>query len=239
MVAKQVVIFDLGGVLLSEAEVNLHKTDSPVLQELLFREQPRRIFNRAFEFAALLYGKECKSLWILGELSGNEIVTKIKEHIDSSEFDSFFVDEYERLLIKHGIEFILSSKFLVPLTEVVTEGCEFVKKCKKQGIEVAIISNWDPESFTLLKAHLPKFFALFDEQYVIIPQMVGKTKPSTEIYAHMIKVLGVELSECFFVDDSRANVEGAQCYGIKAVHHKNWQDTENQLKMMGLILGNV
>ncbi|MFI5332621.1 MAG: HAD-IA family hydrolase, partial [Candidatus Babeliales bacterium] len=103
-------------------------------------------------------------------------------------------------------------------------------------IEVAIISNWDPASFALLKAHLPEFFNLFNEKHMVIPQMIGKTKPSAEIYEYTVKILGVDPLDCFFVDDSAINVAGAQQCGIKAVHHKNWQDTERELLQIGLML---
>jgi len=99
---QQAVIFDLGGVLLREAEVNLHKANSDALKLLLGDNLPQiRIFNRAFEFAALFCGSDCKTGWILGTISGKEIVDKIKENIDNVEHDNFFRDEHERSLIKH------------------------------------------------------------------------------------------------------------------------------------------
>ncbi len=234
---QQAVIFDLGGVLLREAEVNLHKAKSDSLQKVLSGEFPKtKIFNRAFEFAALFCGPNCKSGWILGTVSGHEIVSKIKENIDKSEHDKFFKDQYERDLIKHGIEFILLPDLLVNLTEIIHEGLEFIKKCKSSGIKLSIISNWDPESFDLLKTKMPELFSLFEEAHIIIPQMVGKIKPELEIYERTVKKINVDPEFCFFVDDSKSNIEGAQRYGIKSVHHKNWQETEKELIKHGLKL---
>lgn len=239
MIQQQAVIFDLGGVLLREAEVNLHRAQSENLQRILAdKPQAIRIFNRAFEFAALLCGAQCKYGWILGTVSGHEIVSKIKENIDKQEHDGFFQNHYERGLIKHGIEFVVLPDLLVDLTETIHEGLEFVKKCKSSGIKVSIISNWDPQSFEILKTKIPELFSLFDETLIIIPQMVGKIKPEWEIYDYTVKKINLDASQVFFVDDSTANVEGAQKYGIKSVHHKNWQETEHELKKQGLKLEN-
>lgn len=94
----------------------------------------------------------------LGTTSGNHIVNKIKENIDKAEFDKFFNNAHERALIKHGIEFVLMPDLLVKHTEIIHEGFEFIKKCKDNNIKLAIISNWDPESFKIIKNKLPEFF---------------------------------------------------------------------------------
>jgi FMN phosphatase YigB (HAD superfamily) len=234
---QQIVIFDLGGVLLREAEQNLHKAPSESLQKILAGELPKlRIFNRAFEFAALFCGPACKSGWIMGTLSGHEIVSTIKQHIDSTEHNNFFKNHYERDLIKHGIEFILVPELLADLTEVIHEGVAFVKKCQSSGVKSGIISNWDPESFALLKTKMPEFFSLFGDDLVVIPQMVGKIKPQREIYDYTVKKINLDPRCFFFVDDSAANVAGAQECGIKAVCHRNWQETEAELITQGLKL---
>lgn len=231
------VIFDLGGVLLREAESNLHKAHSKNIQKALAGNVPQmRIFNRTFEFAAIFCGSECKNSWILGTVSGDEIVTKIKENIDKPEYDSFFKNQYERDLIKHGIEFVLLPEQLVELTEIIDEGLAFIETCKKNDIELAIISNWDPASFVLAQNKFNQLFAFFDEKNIVIPQMVGKTKPSPEIYAFTVQRSHSNLKDCFFVDDSPTNVKGAQEYGIKSVVHRNWQETEQALISLGLKL---
>lgn len=235
MIQPQAIIFDLGGVLLREAESNLHKSPSEKLQKVLAGQPPKiKIFNRAFEFATLLCGQNCKSGWIMGTVSGHEVVSKIKENIDKKEHDKFFRDQYERALIKHGIEFILLPDLLVGLVEVIDKGLEFIKKCKSSGIKLCILSNWDPESFELLKNKMPDFFSLFEKGHIVIPQMVGKVKPDLEIYEYVVKKLNLNPSQVFFVDDSKANVESALTYGLTSVLHKNWKETEQELINHGL-----
>lgn len=235
MTNEQVVIFDLGGVLLKEAEVNLYKANSNNLK-LLFENNSSdiRIFNRAFEFVSLFRGNNCKNDWILGVISGYDIVQTIKENIDKTKFSDFFKNEHEKSLIKYGIEFVLIPEQLIELTEVIEEGLEFVKRCRDNNIKLAIISNWDSESFKLIKIKFSEFFNLFHEQNIIIPNMLGKTKPSLEIYDYAIRKINADVSNCFFIDDSKLNVESARILGIKSVHHKNWKETRQKLIELGL-----
>lgn len=234
---KQAVIFDLGGVLVSEAEVNLHKTKSENLQKVLAGNVPKiRIFNRSFGFASLFCGLNCKSDWILGDISGEEIVSKIKENIDKPEYADFFKDTYEKDIIKHGIASILLPDLLIDLSEIIQEGFEFIKKCKSNNIQISIISNWDPASFILLQSKIPELLNLFEKNLIVIPQLVGNVKPAWEIYDYTVKAINLPLESCYFIDDSQANVEGAQKYGIKSIHHKNWKETEHELIKLGLDL---
>lgn len=232
---KQLVILDLGGVLVSEAEANLHKAKNLELQKILSGNAPKiKIFNRAFEFASLFCGAQCKNDWILGRTSGAKIVSKIKENIDNIEHANFFTNQYEKDLIKYGIEFVLLPNLLIELTEIILEGFDFIKKCKNNNIELGIISNWDPESFLILKKKLVKLFNLFDEKNIIIPQMVGSTKPDFKIYEFAIQNTKIDIENCFFIDDGLTNVKAAQNYGIKSVMHKSWIDTEKELINLGL-----
>jgi len=239
MTMKQTVLFDLGGVLLREAEANLHKAHDSELQYLLNNKIPRiKIFNRAFEFVAMLAGQDYKTDWIIGTKSGNEIAQIIKQHIDNPAHASFFTDEYERSLIKHGIDYIIDPALLAQLTDIIQEGVQFVEECKANGIEVGIISNWDPISFGILRAQIPHFFTLFPEHHIIIPHIAGAVKPSRAIYEYAIKTMNVDPVHCFFIDDSKSNVEGAQKYGITAVHHIDWKKTKEELIASGLRLRN-
>ena len=234
---KQTILFDLGGVLLREAEANLHKAHDSELQYLLNNNVARvKIFNRAFDFVALVSGVDLKAAWLIGTKSGHEIAQLIKTHIDNPEHTYFFTDEYERTLIKYGIEYVITPELLTQLTEIIDEGLKFLHECKASGIEVGIISNWDPISFEILRNQLPKFFILFPEKNIIIPHMAGATKPSREIYEYAIQKMNVDPAHCFFIDDSRANVEGARICGIKSVHHTNWHQTKEELLQHGLKL---
>lgn len=135
------------------------------------------------------------------------------------------------------MRFILLPEFNVDLTIPFEEGVTFINFCKKSNLEMGIISNWDPISFPIIKGRFPQIFDLFEDKNMVIPQMVGHVKPSLEIYefSHN-RFSDVAKEQCFFVDDNLKNIEAARSYGIKAVHHRNWSQTEQELVEQGLKL---
>lgn len=228
------IIFDLGGVLLQEAEVNMAQALPADLDIERVNGRPPRIFYRTFEFVNLIFNKECKKDFFLGNLTGLEIVEKIKECIDKKEYDFFFKNSQERTLIKYGSELILLPEKEASLTTLHQDGLDFVKRCKKNGARILILSNWQPESFALIKKKFPELFGLFDAKDIIIPALVGAIKPEPEIYIHMIKKLNLDVNRTFFIDDSAKNIAAAQACGIKGVVHRNWKQTEQELLLRGL-----
>jgi FMN phosphatase YigB (HAD superfamily) len=233
---NQMIIFDLGGVILQEAEVNLNRA---ITQEWNIDKTQSipRIFNRMFEFINLLYERDCKKQWIIGTITPEEIIQKIKDHIDKAEFSSFFKTDFEKNLIKFGSEIILLPNKLTEFTDLYVEGYEFVKKCKVKNIRISILSNWDPLSFKLIQVKFKDLFSLFDAKDLYIPATIGFIKPETEIYEYILKNANADPKKTFFVDDSSLNVAGATKVGIKSVLHKgNWHETENELRAHGLKL---
>lgn len=237
MLKNKAIIFDLGGVLLDEPERNLTKGLPFASLGIPDSAGNVRIFNRLFEFAQLFYGDvDCKKMWLMGTLSSNKIVQKVKEYIDLPEHYSFFKDSNERNLIKYGAEHILISVQLAELTELNPQGIAFVQRCKQQGIRCLVLSNWDPESFELIKHKFPKLFSLFDEKDIFIPANLGFMKPEAQAFEKVINKAGLDKSTTLFIDDSPMNVVGAQMCNIHAVYHREWGETEKMVKQIGLEL---
>jgi len=230
------IIFDLGGVLVQEAEVNISQTLSPDLDIERINGKPPRIFFRLFEFVDLIFNRDCKRDYLIGAITCAEIVQKIRSCIDKKEYDFFFKSPQERTLLKHGSELILLPENEVQLTTIDQDALSFVKRCKNSDLRVAILSNWNPESFSLLKNKYPELFVLFDQQDVVIPAYVGFIKPEPDVFIHMIKKLNIDAAKTFFVDDSAKNIAGAHACGIKGVVHRDWKLTEQELLQLGLIL---
>ncbi len=231
--SPQVLMLDLGGVLLKEPESNL----STVLPAQLIAEQkaPIRIFNRAFDFIFHVCGIDHKKAWIMGSQSGEYLVGLVHAAIDNPLHYDFFNNEQERMLIKHGIEYILVPHHIAALTTLFDESMPFIQRCKQSTIRLMIISNWDPESFKALQQKFPYFFSYFDESDLIIPATIGYIKPEAEIYSAAQSKLDRK-AQIFFVDDSERNVHGAHRAGISGITHKNWLTTQQELKAMGLRL---
>lgn len=169
-------------------------------------------------------------------MSGAEIVERIKQAVDEGTHDDFFTTIQEKNLIRYGAELVLVPSDLVYITALDVDGFEFVKKCKKNGLRLFILSNWDPASFELVRKKFPELFAMFDESDIIIPAKIGFIKPQAHAFEYFTRNLQGDAAQLFFVDDSAANVAAAQQCGITSVRHHNWGQTEQELVGKGLRL---
>jgi HAD superfamily hydrolase (TIGR01509 family) len=226
----QTIIFDLGGVLLREAESTLHKVDHPIIKRYIniYGSLPK-IFNKTFAFLTALGYKDVKRDWLLGKVNGHYIVEIVQQHIDDPAGDTFFNNSDEKELVRYCISYILLPDLLTEITELMPEALSSVQHVQACGINIGIISNWDPTSFTLIQKKFPELFSLFAEDYIIIPCQVGAIKPEPEIYYYALQQMNVSADHCFFIDDSPTNVDGATRAGIHGIVHQNWQNTIQQL----------
>jgi HAD superfamily hydrolase (TIGR01509 family) len=100
-----------------------------------------------------------------------------------------------------------------------------LRKAKQSGLKTALLSNadgwWQPPA---------TWQGLFDA--TIISGEVGLAKPQTEIYLLTAKKLGLEPSQCVFVDDLAINVYGAKEAGMVGVHHRSTESTLEELEIL-------
>ncbi len=106
------IFFDLGGVLLLEADKSIKR--DPQYNHI-------NIFLRTFEFVDLFYKTDSKEQWYLGKIDSTEIVKTITDNIDKPEYENFFQDATERDLIKHGCSAFLVPQTLVANTHIIPE----------------------------------------------------------------------------------------------------------------------
>lgn len=64
---------------------------------------------------------------------------------------------------------------------------------------------------------------------VVVSAEVGFLKPEKEIYKLTAKRVGVESSECVFVDDKEGYVIVAERLGMKAILYRNFEQCKNEL----------
>ncbi len=80
------------------------------------------------------------------------------------------------------------------------------------------------------------FPELFDA--VVISSEVGMRKPEPRIFWHAAQLLGLQPSECIFIDDIDANVVAAEQIGFTGVLHSAPEATSERLaELLGMTLG--
>ena len=91
---------------------------------------------------------------------------------------------------------------------------DIIKRLRKNGYKVALLSNGNTEYFKeKVNSVYPEFNDLFDE--IIISSEVGVVKPDEEIYLIALNKISSKPEESLFIDDSKTNVEGAIKAGIQ------------------------
>ena len=97
-----------------------------------------------------------------------------------------------------------------PLSETI----ELLPKVKESGHGLYYLSNIHKEIRDFLLAN-HDYFALFDGG--VFSCDVNSTKPSPEIYRHLIEKYRLIANDCLFFDDIEENVSAAEKEGIKGV----------------------
>ena len=94
---------------------------------------------------------------------------------------------------------------------------EFIEQKLKPRYKLGLLSNaadnWLAEIFTAQQV------ALFDA--IGLSYEIGAVKPAPIMYETIAQRLGVELSECIFIDDQMHYCEGAEAVGMRAIRYSS------------------
>jgi putative hydrolase of the HAD superfamily len=103
---------------------------------------------------------------------------------------------------------------------------DFIASSLKEHYKIGMLSNvsddWLRNMFTSDQ------LALFDE--IALSYKTGYTKPHPQAYTYIAKKLGVETSECVFVDDLSRNVSAAEKVSMRAIEYTGFNQFKNDLK---------
>jgi len=101
---------------------------------------------------------------------------------------------------------------------------DLIRTLRGAGFGTALLSNsWGADEYPRAD-----FSGLFDT--VVISGEVGMRKPEPEIFQHAAATLGLEPSECLFIDDIEANVAAAGACGMTGVQHSDPASTAAALE---------
>jgi len=142
------------------------------------------------------------------------------------------LDEFESWLAEHlseGLEKPLES---VGIRDRMFAGMgpdermiEAVRRAHQQAVKTGLISNsWGPSGYH----EAGDMDGIFDA--VLISGEIGMRKPDAEIFLHAAALIGLDPSECVFVDDLEQNAEGAKAVGMEGIVHRSARFTVPKLE---------
>ncbi len=153
--------------------------------------------------------------WLQGTMTCAEIRSLI--HETTIQQNTWFKNKAEQRIFTNMVNMIFTPEHFVATRKIDQAGVEFIKKCKQHGHNVYALSNWDAESFPLLKEKHADLFDLFDG--IVISGTANSLKPHPSIYHTLLQEYQLTASDCWFIDDQQENVTAAQSLGINAVVH--------------------
>ncbi|WP_166418754.1 HAD-IA family hydrolase [Cochlodiniinecator piscidefendens] len=113
-------------------------------------------------------------------------------------------------------DFVKAARGAHPAEVIRPEFLSFVEDAKKSGVRLAILSNeldlFYGVEFREKLPFLADFELIHDATYTKI------LKPDPKAYTACLDDLGLQASECVFVDDQLRNINGANAVGLVSVH---------------------
>ena len=198
MMKKQIrnIVFDLGNVL------NKCDIDYAVRELAAFSTLDAEAIYRWLNESDII------DRFDIGALSGDEFHAELSKRIGWSGTLESLIKIWENMLVTDNIM------------------VELVRKLKRQGYNIYVLSNINPFHVRLING--PLSFIIETDGYVFSCecQMI---KPDPRIFHHLIKQFGLDSTETLFIDDREVNVEAARSLGITSILHESYAETRRQL----------
>lgn len=102
----------------------------------------------------------------------------------------------------------------------IEENVEIMRKLKKNGYNVYILSNFHQPAFEYIRENWD-FIKEFNGD--VVSCYYHYIKPEREIYETILKKYNLTPHETIFIDDVKTNIKGAKELGIKGIHLPNYK----------------
>lgn len=109
---------------------------------------------------------------------------------------------------------------------------DLVNELKARGYRLLGLTNWSTETFCQVRHRYP-IFDLLDGMLVSGEEHL--LKPSAAIFQRLTDRFGLTPSECIFIDDNAANVDGSIAFGIPAIRFQSAESLRAELRSRGVL----
>jgi 2-haloacid dehalogenase len=198
------IIFDLGGVFVSDAPI--------------YYENNLCDFSSVLEFAEVSK-EDAKELW--------------EKHWPKMKYGKESISEYWKnfqSLIKNGVginEVIKRYQDKI----IIDDGVLKFAYGLKNKYRLLALANESKEGIDLKneKFKLPELF-----KKIYCSAYLNMAKPNKDIYEYIIKDANIDLSTTIFIDNQIENIEAAESLGIKSILFKNFEQLKRELNTIGV-----
>lgn len=124
--------------------------------------------------------------------------------------------------------------FPITIREPITGSWQIAEALKEAGHRMFAITNWSADNWPAALETYPQLATLFED--IVVSGIEGMLKPEPEIYLTLTNRNGIAPADCLFIDDSRANVDGARAVGMDAIHFTDAPALAEALRDRGIAL---
>ena len=109
---------------------------------------------------------------------------------------------------------------------------DLLEAMRARGVPLYAITNFAADTFEECLRHYPVLGRFRD---VVVSGREGVVKPEPAIFRLLLDRNGLDAARCVFIDDSLANVRGAEAVGMRAHHFRDAPTLETDLRGLGLL----
>ncbi len=128
------------------------------------------------------------------------------------------------------IQYLLDhwDEMLVPIDETIA----LLHRLKERNFSLYLLSNFHVRAYERVYRRY-SFFQLFDG--ILISSHVKLLKPGAAIYNRLLEEYSLPAETCVFIDDTPANVSGAQSVGMAGQVFRDADALKKDLRTMGIL----
>lgn len=109
---------------------------------------------------------------------------------------------------------------------------DILRALKDAGYPLYGLSNWSAETFARIRDDYP-FLSWLDD--IVLSGEERVTKPDPGIFHILLRRAGRTAERCLFIDDSAANVAGADALGFRTIRFESPEQLRNELERHGVL----
>jgi len=222
------IIFDLGGVLVNVSSFAMYRCIG--LFKLFscafgMRKNPRSLFFKMLDEIDLpdirqhgVCDESGRPLpkgmihWFRGTASSVEIQSAVERLLGQHSSDYNLA---EKRFIKLVTNSVFDPEKLASIVRFEEEALAFLQNCIKQGHKLYVLSNWDSESFNIVRKRYSEIFDLFDG--ILISGQAGLVKPDPTIFYYLLNRYRLDPRNSVFIDNQEENIQAAGVAGIHGI----------------------
>ncbi len=191
---------------------------------VLIRWDPRNLYRTLFEGdmarVEWFLANICTDAWNLEQDRGRSFTEAIAERIARFPDWEAHIRAYDE-------------RWVETLGGAIAENVALLARLERMGVPLYAITNYSVEKFALTRTLYP-FLGTF--RGIVVSGTERLVKPDPRIYQVLIDRHALDPADCVFIDDSHANVRGAEGVGMAAIHYSPGLDLAKALRELGLPL---